>query len=233
MAPDGMPGGRERRRLWRRCRRLVGGLRLPEPFEAAAFLDSVAESRGRPVRLVPVRARPDLPCGLLLTTDACHYVLYTADTTYFHQQHILLHEAAHLLCGHDESAALGTADRALMPSLSPELVRRVLGRTTYSEPQEAEAELVASLILARAGAHTAERCPDTEQDAIAPLFGLPGRLPGRAPENPHTAPAPDRQDSPAPGPGSAPDRTGLPLPEQHGRPAPELPSARDRRDPGR
>lgn len=155
----------------------MNGLRLPDPFDAAGFLDTVGRSRGLPVRLVPVRARPDLPCGLLLTTDACHYVLYAADTTYFHQQHILLHEAAHLLCGHDELAARGAADRALMPSLSPELVRRVLGRTTYSEPQEAEAELVASLILARAGAHATGRCPDGEQDAIAPLFGLPGRLP--------------------------------------------------------
>ena len=32
-----------------------------------------------------------------------------------------------------------------MPHLSPELVRRVLGRTTYSEVEEQEAELLASL----------------------------------------------------------------------------------------
>lgn len=36
-----------------------------------------------------------------------------------------------------------------MPNLSPELVRRVLGRTTYTEVEEREAELVATLLAQR------------------------------------------------------------------------------------
>lgn len=128
----------------------MAALSLPDPFDIADFVQSLAGRRGRPIELVPVAGRPNLPCGLLLTTADADYILYAADTTPLHQQHILLHEAAHLLCGHqDGSATLDAAARTLMPGLSPALVERVLGRTIYTEPQEREAEIVASLILSR------------------------------------------------------------------------------------
>jgi hypothetical protein len=38
----------------------------------------------------------------------------------------------------------------LFPSLDPRLVRSVLGRSRYADPEEREAETVASLILERA-----------------------------------------------------------------------------------
>lgn len=145
-----MSSGRGHRRLWQRCRRLVGALSLPDPFDVGDFVRGLADRRGRPIELVPVSGRPNLPCGLLLTTAGADYILYAADTTALHQQHILLHEAAHLLCGHqDYGSVLAPAARVLMPGLSPELVERVLGRTVYTEPQEQEAEIVASLILSR------------------------------------------------------------------------------------
>lgn len=145
-----MSRDRSQRGLWQRCRRLVAALSLPDPFDIADFVRTLAAHRGRPIELVPVTGRPNLPCGLLLTTAAADYILYAADTTPLHQQHILLHEAAHLLCGHqDDGAGLDSAARTLMPGLSPALVERVLGRTIYTEPQEQEAEIVASLILSR------------------------------------------------------------------------------------
>jgi hypothetical protein len=130
---------------------MVSALSLPDPFDIADFVRTLAARRGRPIELVPVTGRPNLPCGLLLTTAGADYILYAADTTPLHQQHILLHEAAHLLCGHDRTGyAASAAARALMPALRPALIRRVLGRTGYSEPQEREAELLASLIQHRA-----------------------------------------------------------------------------------
>ncbi|MQS34528.1 hypothetical protein [Streptomyces katsurahamanus] len=62
---------------------------------------------------------------------------------------------AHLLCGHDRIAPSEAASvPLLLPGFSAEFVRRVLGRTVYSQPasqpQEQEAELLASLILRRA-----------------------------------------------------------------------------------
>ncbi|WP_327069872.1 ParH-like protein [Kitasatospora sp. NBC_01302] len=141
-------GWRTRRgRTWQRCQQTVDALELPAPFDAVRFIAGLAEQRGRPIELIPVSGRPNLPCGLLVTTDEADCILYAADTTPLHQQHILLHEAAHLICRHHESAP---ATQTLLPHLNGSLVQRVLGRTVYSEPQEREAELVASLILHRA-----------------------------------------------------------------------------------
>lgn len=103
--------------------------------------------------------------------------------TPLHQQHIVLHEAGHLLCGHQDART--AADRAagggaagLVPHLSGELVRRVLGRS-----QEQEAELFAGWLPAAAAVHRAqargrvlpradgprgaERRPQPSADAVA------------------------------------------------------------------
>lgn len=149
----------ERRRdQWRRCRRIVDGLDLPDPFDAAAFIATLAHTRGRPIELLPAALLPHTPCGLLVTTDRADYIVYAADTTPLHQQHILLHEAAHLICGHDKATpAVSPAAQILLPHLPASLIERVLGRTAYTEPQEQEAELVASLILT----HTTHRTTTT------------------------------------------------------------------------
>ncbi|MFE9453463.1 hypothetical protein [Streptomyces sp. NPDC006739] len=58
--------------------------------------------------------------------------------------------AAHLLFDHAGITPLSPAtSQALLPHLSSELVRQVLERTGYDEPQEREAELPASLIMSR------------------------------------------------------------------------------------
>ncbi|HEX4791248.1 MAG TPA: hypothetical protein VH372_22495 [Actinospica sp.] len=186
-----MGDGRSRSALWRRCRHIVERLDLPRPFDAREFIGLLALERGRPIELIQVAARPNLPCGLMVSTDDADLILYSADTSALHRQHILLHEAAHLVCGHCDGAFAGDrpaaeagtgtaaaagartsggtavtpgaadetgaaaasfgAIEAMLSHLPAELVHRVLGRTVYSEPQEREAELVASLILYRIG----------------------------------------------------------------------------------
>lgn len=147
---------RQRKKLWRRCRLLADGLTLPEPFDAEEFVASLAARRGRPIELMPVSAPTGGPCGLLMSTERADYILYPTNTTALHRRHILLHEVGHLLCGHvgsdagaDGAAIDAAAGRELMPNLSPELIRRVLGRTTYTALEEQEAELLASLIAQR------------------------------------------------------------------------------------
>lgn len=148
------------RELWRRAREVADAVRLPEPFDAEAFVAHLAAERGRPIELMPVSAPEGAPCGLLMSTERADYILYPTNTTALHRRHILLHEVGHLLCGHtgsdagaDGVAIDAAAGRQLMPNLSPELVRRVLGRTTYTEVQEREAELVASLLAQRVVRH--------------------------------------------------------------------------------
>ncbi|MET8994137.1 hypothetical protein [Amycolatopsis sp. Hca4] len=147
---------RPARSLWQRARRVADAVSLPQPFDAAGFVAGLAAERGRPIELMPVSAPEGAPCGLLMSTERADYILYPTNTTALHRQHILLHEVGHLLCGHvgadagaDGIAIDAAAGRQLMPNLSPELVRRVLGRTTYTETEEREAELVASLLAQR------------------------------------------------------------------------------------
>ncbi|SDN44088.1 ImmA/IrrE family metallo-endopeptidase [Allokutzneria albata] len=137
--------------LWRTCRRVVDGLALPDPFDVRVFVETLAAQRGRPIELVRLASRPSTPCGLLAATDRADYIFYAADTSALHQEHILVHELGHLLCGHaGEEVVDDSVAAVLMPNLSPDLVRRVLGRTSYDEEKEQEAELFASLVLHRA-----------------------------------------------------------------------------------
>lgn len=141
--------------LWRRCQTIASTVELPDPFDVTALFAGIARARGRAIELVPVATRPGAPCGVLAATDRADYVFYTKDTSPLHQQHILLHELGHLLCGHAEGEELSDKVATMLtPNLPVELVRRVLGRTTYLAEQEQEAELVASLIMRRVAGGT-------------------------------------------------------------------------------
>ncbi|MFD9794625.1 ParH-like protein [Streptomyces sp. NPDC059070] len=148
----------------RRCRAIAASLELPVPFDAFELIAAAAEQRGRPIELMPMPWAPGVPCGLLVSAGQADYIAYAADTSVLHRQHILVHELSHLLCGHE-----GTLSAELTPHLASDLVHRVLGRTVYAEPQEQEAELLASLIIQRAVWTGPEQPPD-------PFLGpAPGR----------------------------------------------------------
>ncbi|WP_063774890.1 hypothetical protein [Kitasatospora azatica] len=188
--------GAERRRLWRRCRQIVRTLELPEPFGLSALAETLAERTGRPVEFLPLPAGSFGSCGVLVSTERAEYIGYPTGTTVLHQQHIVLHEVGHLLCGHQnvaapaDSAALGV----LAPHLSTELVRRLLGRDVYSDVQEQEAELFASLVLHRQAGRRPQPGPPEpgtgQPEAgrrgevtarLSALFGSPTRRPGQGP----------------------------------------------------
>ena len=147
------------RALKRQCELRVKGLTLPVPFELRAFCDRVAASRGRPIELRPVVTDAG-PWGLWAASDSTDYIFYESDTSPLHQEHIVLHEVSHLICGHrpvpaTEEDLLGE----LFPDLSPDTVRRVLGRITYSRAEEREAEMLASVILERISARRPRGAP--------------------------------------------------------------------------
>ena len=128
---------------------------IPVPFDLAAFCSRVAEYRGRDVHLHPMKlgAAGGL-CGLYVELDGSDHVFFPEDTSALHQQHIVVHELAHLLCGHQATEpAAGLPDGVLdelFPTLDRGLVRSVLGRSRYADPAEHEAEVIATLILQHA-----------------------------------------------------------------------------------
>jgi hypothetical protein len=78
----------------------------------------------RAIELWPVITDPGAPAGLWLRTAGADHLYYESQTSPFHQADILLTLAARLLLG-DKSGV--TLDSRLVPDLSPEMVRLILG----------------------------------------------------------------------------------------------------------
>ncbi|MEU5087753.1 hypothetical protein [Streptomyces sp. NPDC021356] len=100
-----------------------------------------------------------------LATETGDHIFFETHTTPLHQEHIILHEIAHLLFDHGSQASLAVDLTHLFTDLSPATVRRLLGRTSYTTVQEQEAEMLASLI------RTA-----TERQGGSPPTGVLGNL---------------------------------------------------------
>jgi hypothetical protein len=141
------------RELQKRCQRLVDELGLPQPFSFELFLRQIEDRRGRRIRLLPIppHIAPSGPCGLWIETQHTDFILYDEDTTPFHRKYIIAHECAHLICADQEQDMAEPLDLSQLlphlPHLDPSLIQRALGRDGYTDKQEQEAEMIASLII--------------------------------------------------------------------------------------
>ncbi|WP_188316831.1 ImmA/IrrE family metallo-endopeptidase [Solihabitans fulvus] len=138
--------------MHQRCIQQIERLRIGTPLDIGALCADLGRQRGRPIRLLPMPARAANPTGLWISSATADYVFYEEDTSFLHRDHIILHEIGHLMLNHTGAPALTEATaRLLLPNIDPAVVRRVLGRSNYSEQDEQEAEMFASLILSKAG----------------------------------------------------------------------------------
>jgi hypothetical protein len=137
-----------------RCVQRLRGIDVPRPLCLDSFAATVAAQRSRPLRVcdLPGLDAEDAPSGARVATDRCDFVFIDAAASPWHRTLIGLHEIGHVLFDHPAEAGwVDELTAALLPDLRPSAVRRILGRHGYSSRQEAEAELLASLILERAG----------------------------------------------------------------------------------
>ena len=135
---------------------LARQLPIPVPWDRDVFIQSMSQLRGRPIRLVPTDTA-DLagsPCGLWLTRDDDDLILHEAGSSDYHIDQIVCHEIGHMVLGHSRLRQFGDNKelenelcRTLLPDLDPATVRAVLGRTTYANDQERDAEMFASLLM--------------------------------------------------------------------------------------
>ncbi|WP_254189433.1 hypothetical protein [Nocardia noduli] len=146
-----------------RFRELSRDVSIPRPWKLSSYIDAVAEFRGRPITLHPVDtvdlagAGCGTGSGLWIAKQDSDVIVYGADTTEWHAEHIVAHELGHMLLGHGPDRADGaTADHTLaavtelLPSISPESIRHVLGRTDYGSSRERDAETFADLVMLQA-----------------------------------------------------------------------------------
>jgi Zn-dependent peptidase ImmA (M78 family) len=138
-----------------RCEARLADVHIPSPFDLAVLCAELGRRRGRPIALLSIAMDADGPSGLWISGSNADYIVYEQATTPLHQTHIALHELGHLLCGHESGTPVSGADvDRLFTQLDPRLVHSALGRTSYSNDDESEAELLASLILQRAEVRT-------------------------------------------------------------------------------
>ncbi len=135
------------RALRRRCKRELQSLQVQPPLDVETLCRLLGERRGRPIRLVPYGLPVSGPSGLWIGTDSADYIFHQRETSKAHQDHIIMHEVGHILAGHSNREADGGVLQALMPNISPDVVKSMLGRTSYDEEQEREAELIATIIM--------------------------------------------------------------------------------------
>lgn len=141
-----------RDRVRRDCEVLVATLDLPRPFDLTEMCARLGRHCGKPIMLMATQMSMGSLCGLWLGTGQADYVFCEEDTSRLHQQHIVCHEIGHILRRHPPSRILGAdVARALAVVVDPGEVPQALGRDTYSDEDEYEAELIATLILRRIG----------------------------------------------------------------------------------
>lgn len=149
------------RRLRRRCAARLAALHLPATGSMTMLCAHIGQQRNRPIRLLMMPLHEARPCGIWLSLPDVDLIAYEANTSPMHQDHIIAHELAHVVCGHSVLGADRRLDsRQFFPDLDPGLVRALLGRSHYSDEQEREAEVLASLLLSRVDRTPADRGGD-------------------------------------------------------------------------
>jgi hypothetical protein len=157
--------GKKFKLLRRRCESIARRLPMPWPYDARRLCELVSAGRGRPILLLELPGEEEM-AGAWLATDDTDLIFYRPHTTPPHQDHIILHELSHVICGHYPAPKLTDQRHLLFPDLSPALVGRVLSRTTYWSQEEQEAELLASLIWRRACGRSRPRTALRRVDAV-------------------------------------------------------------------
>ncbi|GAB1640631.1 hypothetical protein [Krasilnikovia sp. MM14-A1259] len=169
--------------LRRRCAGRLAQLSLTPTTSMAALCEQLGRRRDRPIRLVSLPMPEAGPCGIWLSLPEVDLIAYEAGTHRMHQDHIIAHELAHLICGHstvDNRPGLDT--RALFPDLDPALVRALLHRAHYPDAQEQEAEVMASLLLSRLSRPSPEPSGGNELTLRLEQALLPPHRRGRPPD---------------------------------------------------
>ncbi|MDI1463492.1 ImmA/IrrE family metallo-endopeptidase [Catellatospora sp. KI3] len=127
------------------CRRIMNG--PPPVTDITGFCARLGDLRRRPILLLPFAAAADAPTGLWVKGRLQDYVFYQSGTPAMHQEAIIWHELAHLVLDHPGPAMDADAARLLLPDLDPAVVIRMLGRGSYRQDIEREAEELASHLL--------------------------------------------------------------------------------------
>ncbi|MEV4559130.1 hypothetical protein AB0K51_19365 [Kitasatospora sp. NPDC049285] len=157
--------GRTRRRM----RAVARGLQLPPLSTVEELCTAVSGHLDRTIRVAPRRMRVGEPSGFVERLPDEDVIHVEQETSGLHRAHIICHELAHLLCGHLAEPAGPDEDpaRVELPTIDPDMLRLVLGRSHYDDAAEEEAEVLGAelmrvLVLAPGAGTTSQLAPALE-----------------------------------------------------------------------
>lgn len=139
------------RTLRRRCRSLLRDLDIRPPLDMNTLCARIGEYRRRPIELYRYEIKIPGPFGLWFAMPDRDAIFFQASTSRPHQDHIIAHELGHILAQHPSDE--GDVDEAVLEirrdpptdGIGPETP--LARRTCYDSDYEAEAEIVATIIL--------------------------------------------------------------------------------------
>lgn len=145
--------GMESSELRARCapmvRSVLATTPLPDPWDCNEFLDGLERERGRNIDVLAVDWTRGQSTGAWRRYADHDVILYAANTSVVHQDHIILHEVGHMLFEHRGRCVLSSSDaQRLAPSLAPAAFAHMLDRVSV-QAEEAEAETFATMVLTR------------------------------------------------------------------------------------
>lgn len=151
-----------RARCQQRVDELFRRVGVPQPWDVNEFVDRLERHRGRPIDLCPILWTAGGSSGAWRQRADHDVIAYAANTSGFHQDHIILHEIGHMISQHRGHCVLSEDEaQRIAPDLAPAAFAHLLDRSN-AEAEEHEAEMIASLIHQQAG----ER-PRISTDAMA------------------------------------------------------------------
>ena len=128
---------------------LESWIHLQEVTDVQALCAVISAHTRRRIHLESWRLPTDV-AGIWLASGGTDYIFYAQDATPPHQEHIILHELAHILSGHAQEQIDAQALHELYFShLDHDTVHLALSRSCYDSKTEREAEVLASLIEQR------------------------------------------------------------------------------------
>lgn len=150
---NGSRGKKELRAVEALCRArlhtLESWMRLEEITDVQGLCEVIEAHMGRRIHLEPWPMARDM-AGLWIANKTRDYIFYAQDATPPHQEHIILHELAHILSGHPQMPIDPQLLQELFfPHLDRDAVHLALSRSCYDDSREREAEVLASLIEQR------------------------------------------------------------------------------------
>lgn len=139
-----------RTRCQNRVDRLLRDTGIPQPWNINDFIDRLEQHRGREIDLCAHAWTAGDSSGAWQRRADHDVVAYPANTSGFHQDHIILHEIGHMISEHQGHCVLSEQEaRRLAPDLGGNAFAHLLERDA-SDTEEREAEMIATLIHQRA-----------------------------------------------------------------------------------